>query len=37
VEWDALMQGVFAKAPDIADAHVLVNLGLVHRDCKLRP
>ena len=31
-DWDALMQGVFATAPVTADAQLLVNLGLVHRD-----
>ena len=31
-DWDALMQGVFAAAPVIAEAQLLVNLGLVHRD-----
>jgi len=31
-DWDALMQGVFAAAPVTADAQLLVNLGLVHRD-----
>ena len=31
-DWDALMQGVFTAAPVTADAQLLVNLGLVHRD-----
>ena len=31
-DWDALMQGVFAAAHVTADAQLLVNLGLVHRD-----
>jgi DNA modification methylase len=31
-DWDALMQGVFSILPVKADAQVLVNLGLVHRD-----
>ncbi|SIS91979.1 ParB N-terminal domain-containing protein [Phaeovulum vinaykumarii] len=31
-DWDALMQGVLAAAPVTADAQLLVNLGLVHRD-----
>ncbi|MGI3212921.1 site-specific DNA-methyltransferase [Roseovarius tibetensis] len=31
-DWDALMQGVFAAAPVIDTAQLLVNLGLVHRD-----
>jgi DNA modification methylase len=31
-DWDALMQGVFDAAPVTADAQLLVNLGLVHRD-----
>ena len=36
-DWDALMQGVFAAAPVTADAQVLVNLGLVHRDSEWQP
>lgn len=31
-DWDALMQGIFSVAPVTADAQLLVNLGLVHRD-----
>lgn len=31
-DWDALMRGVFAHLPMSADAQVLVNLGLVHRE-----
>lgn len=31
-DWDALIQGVFSAAPVTADAQLLVNLGLVHRD-----
>ena len=31
-DWDVLMQGVFAAAPVTADAQLLVNLGLIHRD-----
>ena len=31
-DWDALMQGVFTAVPVTADAQLLVNLGLVHRD-----
>jgi DNA modification methylase len=31
-DWDALMQGVFSTALVTADAQLLVNLGLVHRD-----
>ena len=36
-DWDALMQGVFAAAPVIAEAQLLVNLGLVHRDSEWQP
>jgi len=36
-DWDALMQGVFAAAPVTADAQLLVNLGLVHRDSEWQP
>ena len=36
-DWDALMQGVFAAAPITADAQLLVNLGLVHRDSEWQP
>ncbi len=36
-DWDALMQGVFAAAPVTADAQLLVNLGLVHRDGEWLP
>ena len=36
-DWDALMQGVFAAAPVTADAQVLINLGLVHRDSEWQP
>ena len=36
-DWDALMQGVFTAAPVTADAQVLVNLGLVHRDSEWQP
>ena len=32
-----LMQGVFAAAPVTADAQLLVNLGLVHRDSEWQP
>jgi DNA methylase len=32
-----LMQGVFAIAPVAADAQILVNLGLVHRDSEWQP
>ena len=31
-DWDELMRGVFAQLPMAADAQVLVNLGLIHRD-----
>ena len=36
-DWDALMQGVFAVAPVTAEAQILVNLGLVHRDSEWQP
>ena len=36
-DWDALMQGVFAEAPVTAEAQLLVNLGLVHRDSEWQP
>ena len=36
-DWDALMQGVFASAPVTADAQLLVNLGLVHRNSEWQP
>ena len=36
-DWDALMQGVFAASPVTTDAQLLVNLGLVHRDCEWQP
>ena len=35
--WDALIQGVFASAPVTAEAQLLVNLGLVHRDSEWQP
>jgi hypothetical protein len=35
--WDALMQGVFSALPAKAEAQVLVNLGLVHRDGEWLP
>ncbi len=36
-DWFALMQGVFTAAPVTADAQLLVNLGLVHRDSEWQP
>jgi DNA modification methylase len=36
-DWDALMSGVFSILPVKHDAQVLVNLGLVHRDCEWHP
>lgn len=36
-DWDRLMQGVFGALPVAADAQVLVNLGLVHRDNEWHP
>ncbi len=35
--WDALMQGVFARLPMADDGQVLVNLGLIHRDNEVIP
>ncbi len=37
VDWDGLMQGVFAGLPMAADGQVLVNLGLIHRDNEVIP
>lgn len=37
IDWDALMRGVFARLPLAADAQVLVNLGLIHRDNEVIP
>ena len=36
-DWDGLMRGVFAHLPMTADAQVLVNLGLIHRDNEVIP
>lgn len=36
-DWDALMEGVFSIIPVKDDAQVLVNLGLIHRDCEWIP
>ena len=36
-DWDALMQGVFVAVPVTADAQLLVNIGLVHRDSEWQP
>jgi len=36
-DWDDLMQGVFAAAPVKDGAQVLVNLGMVHRECEWIP
>jgi len=36
-DWDVLMRGVFAHLPMAADAQVLVNLGLIHRDNEWLP
>ncbi len=36
-DWDGLMRGVFANLPMAADAQVLVNLGLIHRDNEVIP
>lgn len=37
VDWDGLMQGVFAQIPMTTDGQVLVNLGLIHRDNEFIP
>ncbi|HUV66981.1 MAG TPA: site-specific DNA-methyltransferase, partial [Sedimentisphaerales bacterium] len=36
-DWDGLMQGVFGNLPMADDGQVLVNLGLIHRDCEWIP
>ncbi len=36
-DWDGLMRGVFAQIPMTADAQVLVNVGLIHRDNEFIP
>ena len=36
-DWDALMRGVFAQLPLVAEGQVLVNLGLIHRDNEVVP
>lgn len=36
-DWFALMCGVFANLPMANDGQVLVNLGLIHRDCEWVP
>ncbi|ANS03301.1 DNA methylase N-4 [uncultured Mediterranean phage uvDeep-CGR2-KM19-C37] len=36
-DWDGLMQGVFAAVPADDKTQVLVNLGLIHRDCEWIP
>ena len=36
-DWDGLMRGVFAQLPMAANAQVLVNLGLIHRDNEVIP
>lgn len=35
--WDKLMNGVFANLPMSEAGQVLVNLGLIHRDCEWIP
>ena len=37
IDWDALMRGVFANLPMAANAQVLVNLGLIHREQEVIP
>lgn len=36
-DWDQLMQGVFANLPMSDNGQVIVNLGLIHRDCEWIP
>ena len=36
-DWDGLMQGVFANLPMSDAGQVLVNLGLIHRNCEWIP
>jgi DNA modification methylase len=36
-DWDALMNGVFTAMPVKPTAQVLVNLGLIHKDCEWVP
>lgn len=36
-DWDGLMRGVFAHLPMTDDGQVLVNLGLIHRECEVIP
>ncbi|MEI8395184.1 MAG: ParB N-terminal domain-containing protein [Rhodospirillaceae bacterium] len=36
-DWDKLMRGVFANLPMTPEGQVLVNLGLIHRDCEWQP
>jgi DNA modification methylase len=36
-DWFELMKGVFANLPMAAEGQVLVNLGLIHRECEWAP
>jgi DNA modification methylase len=36
-DWDGLMRGVFANLPMTESGQVLVNLGLIHRECEWVP
>ena len=36
-DWDALMEGVFSILPVKDEAQILVNLGLIHRECEWVP
>jgi len=36
-DWDGLMRGVFANLPMAESGQVLVNLGLIHRECEWVP
>jgi len=36
-DWDALMDGVFSAIQMEDDAQILVNLGLIHRECEWVP
>lgn len=37
IDWQKLMQGVFASIPMRADGQVLVNLGLIHKEGEFQP
>jgi len=37
MDWDGLMEGVFTNLPMAENGQVLVNLGLIHRECEWVP